>query len=117
MRLLLALLPALWAGNSLGAAELAGQTADQRIEALLVQVLAQPDVQFIRNGTPYDAATAVKFLRAKWDRQRAAIRTVHDFIDQVATKSSTTGQPYLIRFKDGRTVACRDFLTRLLTET
>lgn len=83
---------------------------DQRIEALLVHLAAQKDLRFIRNGSDYDAATAVKFLRGKWDRQRAAIRTAHDFVEKVASKSSATGQPYLIRLADGREVPCRDYL-------
>ena len=43
------------------------------------------------------------------------IKTTQDFIDRVASKSSTSGQAYLIRFKNGRTVECRKFLTQLLT--
>jgi len=35
----------------------------------------------------------VKFLRGKWDRQRAEIKTVQDFIAKAATKSSTTAKP------------------------
>ena len=51
---------------------------DQRIEALLAKVGQQPDVQFVRNGSAYDAATAVKFLRGKWDRQRTEIMSTDD---------------------------------------
>lgn len=90
---------------------------EQQIEALLTRVAARQDVQFVRNGQAYDATTAVKFLRGKWDRQKADIRTVGDFIDRIATKSSTTGQPYLIRFAGGQTVECRVFLTRLLAQS
>lgn len=89
---------------------------DRRIEALLTAVAAQKDAAFIRNGTTYDSATAVKFLRGKWSRQRTEIRTAEDFVVKIATKSSTTGQPYRLKFKDGREVDCADFLrTRLAT--
>ncbi len=102
-------------GGLLWAADAPAAPVEQEIEALLTRVATRQGVQFIRNGQTYDAATAVKFLRGKWDRQTAEIKTVGDFIDRIATKSTTTGQPYLIRFKDGRTVECRDFLTQLLT--
>jgi len=103
----------LWLGGLLWAADAPVLPVEQQIEALLTRVAARQDVQFVRNGQAYDAATAVKFLRGKWDRQKAEIKTVGDFIDKVASRSSTTGQPYLIRFADGQTVECRVFLTRL----
>ncbi len=90
------------------------RSEEQKIEALLAFVAAQKDIRFVRNGSDYDAATAVKFLRAKWDRQKAEIKTVSDFIDKAATKSSTTGQPYLIRFKDKTEMPCADFLRKQL---
>ena len=89
-------------------------TEEQKIEGLLTFIAAQKDIRFVRNGSDYDAATAVKFLRAKWDRQKAEIKTVQDFIDKAATKSSTTGQPYLIRMKDKTEVPCADFLRKQL---
>ena len=104
----------LWAGCLAAAAPPPTQADEQVIEKLLAQVAAQADVQFVRKGEAYDAATAVKFLRGKWDRQREDVNTVRDFIDKIATKSSTTGQPYLIKFKDGHTVECRDYLLGLL---
>lgn len=115
MRRLTAFILLLCAGTILLAAD--NQTAgeDTKIEALLAKVARQVDVRFVRNGKDYDAVTATKFLRGKWGRQRAGIKTTQDFIDKVAAKSSTSGQPYLIRFKDGKTVACREFLAQLLT--
>jgi hypothetical protein len=86
-----------------------------KIEALLGKVAAQTAVQFIRNGKVYDAATAAKFLRGKWERQKSEVTTVSDFIGKIATKSSTSGEPYHIRFKDGREIECAQFLKDLLT--
>lgn len=107
----------LWIGGLLWAADASVTPVEQEIEALLTRGAARQDVQFVRNGQAYDAATAGKFLRSKWDRQKADSKAVGDFIDRIATKSSTTGQPYLIRFKDGQTVECRVFLLRLLAQS
>ena len=41
--------------------------------------------------------------------QSFQIRTADDFIAKVASKSSTTGRPYLVRFSDGREVPTADF--------
>ncbi|MDB6115111.1 MAG: hypothetical protein JWQ62_2056 [Lacunisphaera sp.] len=106
------------AGLAAGAADQSPvvKTEEQKIEGLLAFVAVQKDIRFVRNGSDYDAAMAVKFLRAKWDRQRAEIKTVDDFIDKAATKSSTSGQPYLIRLKDRTEVPCADFLRKQLAE-
>jgi hypothetical protein len=74
----------------------------QKIEALIKHVEELKDAKFVRNGVEYDAKTAGAFLRGKWEANAAAIKTAQDFVDKAATTSSTTGQPYLIRFKDGK---------------
>ena len=70
----------------------------QKIEALIKQVGELKDAKFVRNGSIYEPAIAVRFLRGKWDTKEAEVKTVRDFIDKVATKSGTSGKPYLIRF-------------------
>jgi membrane-bound lytic murein transglycosylase len=80
-----------------------------KIERLIAVVETLPDASFIRNGKAYGPATAGKFLRGKWKDREASIRSVDDFIQNVATRSSTTGQPYLIRFNDGREIATAEF--------
>jgi len=85
-------------------------TEKQKIEALIKQVGDLKDAKFVRNGSTYEPATAVRFLRGKWDANKAEVKTVRDFIDKVATKSGTSGKPYLMRFNDGKDIPSRDFL-------
>jgi hypothetical protein len=68
------------------------------------------DATFIRNSRPYGAAAAAEFLRRKWRQREAEVGSAADFIEKVASFSSTTGQPYLIRFSDGRETPCAIFL-------
>ena len=89
---------------------------DTKIEALLVYVSSQTKVKFIRNGSEYDNATAVKFLRGKWDRQRGTVSSAKEFIDKIASRSSTSGKPYRIRLADGQEVDCAVFLSNRLAE-
>jgi len=82
----------------------------QKIEALISQVGDLKDAKFVRNGATYQPATAVRFLRGKWDANKAEVKTARDFIDKVATLSGTSGKPYLMRFNDGKEIPSREFL-------
>ena len=88
-----------------------GSSAEEagRIEALIAVVARMSDAAFIRNGQAYDSAVAAEFLRRKWQAQASNVASVKDFIEKVASFSSATGQPYLIRFGDGREIPCSVF--------
>jgi hypothetical protein len=90
-----------------------GLSEKEKIEALIKHVGALGDAVFIRNGSDYDAATAARFLRGKWEKD-PDVRTAKDFIARVASVSSTSGKAYLIRFKDGREVKSGEYLTKEL---
>jgi len=66
-----------------------------RIEALLTHVAGLSDAKFVRNGKEYDAKSAAKFLRRKWEVNEKQIHTAESFIKVAAMQSSTTGKPYL----------------------
>ena len=87
-----------------------------RIEYLLAIVASMRDAQFIRNGTSYDSAAAVRHLRLKLRAAGSRIKTAEDFIRYCASASSVSDRPYEIRFSDGRVVRSADFLRRKLSE-
>jgi hypothetical protein len=89
-------------------------TEKQKIQALIKHLEGLKDAQFVRNGTEYDAQTAAKFLRRKWEAHEATIKTARDFIDQVANVSSTSGKPYRIRLKGGQDMKLGDYLAEQL---
>jgi hypothetical protein len=82
----------------------------QKIEALVKHVEEMKDASFVRNGTKYDAKTAATFLRRKWKSNESAIKTARDFIEKVASVSSTSGKPYMIRRKNGKETKSGDYL-------
>jgi hypothetical protein len=86
----------------------------QKIEALIKHVENLKDAKFVRNDSEYDAKTAARFLRGKWDSNESKIKTARDFIEKAASVSSTSGKPYLIRFKDGKDVKTGDYLSEQL---
>jgi hypothetical protein len=95
--------------TALSAADLPPAT-EKQIEALIAAIERMTDAAFIRNGRPYGSAAAAEFLRRKWRHREADVGSADDFIEKVASFSSTTGQPYRIRFSDGRETPCATFL-------
>ena len=81
----------------------------KKIEALLTHI-EKLDAKFIRNGDEHDAKRAAEFLRVKWERADSDIKSASDFIEKLATKSSTSGKPYMIKFKDGKEVKSGEYL-------
>ncbi|MEX1230595.1 MAG: DUF5329 family protein [Planctomycetaceae bacterium] len=89
-------------------------TETEKITALIDHVENLEKTKFIRNGSAYDAKTAADFLRRKWKSRKSKIKTANDFIEQVATKSSISGKPYLIRFDDGNETKSGEYLREQL---
>lgn len=86
-------------------------TAEQaRIDRLIDYVETRKGVVFMRNGTDYSSEEAAKFMRGKMKMMGGDVTTAQQFIDQIASKSSTTGQAYLVRFNDGKTQTVAKFL-------
>ncbi len=84
-------------------------TEQQKIDALIHSVEVLPGAQFIRNGTAHDSKSAVEHLQMKRRYAGSRIKTAEDFIDCCASKSSMSGQPYQIRFANGKTVDAAAF--------
>lgn len=87
-----------------------------RIERLIDVVAHSTDRRFIRNGTDYDAATAARFLRLKWQAFSERVHTAEDFIREIGSQSGTSGARYRVRATDGSEEDSATFLTRLLTQ-
>lgn len=85
-----------------------------RILRLIDAVGQRQDIRFVRNGKEYTAAQAADFLRGKLQWNLEKIRTVRDFIVEVGTRSTTSGEIYLVRLADGRTLPSAEFLTQEL---
>jgi hypothetical protein len=88
----------------------------RKIEALIQHIETLTEAVFLRNNKAYSAQTAAHFLRGKWRTTLDDIATAQDFIAKVASVSSTTGQPYRIRFPDGHEVLSGDYLHTVLQQ-
>jgi uncharacterized FAD-dependent dehydrogenase len=99
-----------WAAHVGAAQESISPEEMARIEQLCESVARSKDVQFVRNGKPHTPDDAAKFLREKLKAMGGEVRTAEEFIDKIATKSSMSGEPYTVRFADGREMPSAHFL-------
>lgn len=72
--------------------------------------------EFFRNGSWYDAQQGAAHLRDKYEILATGdrIQTAEDFIEQAATKSSLSGQPYQVRCGGDKAVTTNEWLRDLL---
>ncbi len=80
-------------------------TEEQKINHLIIYI-GGLDAVFIRNNTEHSAKEAMEHLKRKRQRAGKRVKTVDDFITLLASRSSISGNPYIIRFKNGKEFRC-----------
>lgn len=89
----------------------------RRIE-FLIESVAQLDAVFVRNSTEHSPEEAAEHLEIKlryvMSRVNLSTFTAEQFVEQVASKSSLTGKPYMIHFSNGISVPAKDWLLNQL---
>lgn len=86
----------------------------QKIEKLIDSLESLQGATFIRNDESHTAAEAADHLRSKWKWAGNRITTAEQFIDQLATRSSQSGKPYIIRMADDTEVEAGPYLLEVL---
>lgn len=81
-------------------------TDNQKIDHLITYISKLNDAVFIRNESEHSAKDAAAHLQMKREKAGKRIKTVEDFIVKLASKSSMSGEPYMIRFKNGKEFSC-----------
>jgi aminoglycoside phosphotransferase (APT) family kinase protein len=77
-------------------------------------VSRRTDIRFVRNGKEYSSTQAADFLRGKLQWRIDKVATAQDFIEQVGTRSTASGEAYLVRLANGQTVPSAHFLAQEL---
>jgi hypothetical protein len=72
--------------------------------------------EFFRNGSWYDGKKAAAHLRDKYALLAAGqrLQTAEDFIEEAATKSSLSGQPYQVRCGADKALDTNPWLREML---
>lgn len=90
---------------------------EARIDAMLNALAQQKDLTFIRNGDAHNCDEAVSHLRLKLSNTRNRIDTAEQFIDKVASSSSISGKPYIVRIPGKTDENAQPYLHALIAET
>lgn len=79
----------------------------------LFEYLKESNCEFNRNGSWYSSAEAVKHLETKYNylMKKGLINTAEQFIDRAASRSSMSGQSYLVRCNDPKPIRSSDWFT------
>jgi hypothetical protein len=90
-------------------------TETDKIKFLLNE-LDKPEakLKFIRNGEEFTGKEAREHMQKKLDYAGSKIKTVNDFIDQIATKSYLTGNLYYVKFPNGTKIESAKWLRETL---
>ncbi|HNO78543.1 MAG TPA: DUF5329 family protein [Phycisphaerae bacterium] len=84
-----------------------------KIEFML-NAIDQSEFTFIRNGKPFDGQSAAKHLRNKLATSPTPVTKVDAFIEDFASRSSMTDEPYKVLTADGRELELGQWLRSLL---
>lgn len=87
-----------------------------RTESLLAELGKQQNLTFTRNGTEHSATDAESHLRLKLRKTEKRLNTTEQFIDNVASKSSITGEIYQVKDAQGNLLPANQYLHDLLKE-
>lgn len=83
----------------------------RKIENLL-EIIAASDVMFIRHEREFSGKTFAAHLRQKRQYFRPRDGTLAEFIDSVASRSLTSGEPYGVKLSTGETISAADWLNQ-----
>ena len=92
------------------------KTEKQKIAALLDVIAKTKGIEFVRNDRAYPSSAARRLMEGKLEKAGDQIKTAQDFIEHIATRSSTSGRVYQIKIADGRTTESAYWLRARLKE-
>lgn len=90
---------------------------EARINAMLNALAQKQDLTFVRNGDAHNCEEAVSHLRLKLGNTRNRIDPAEQFIDKVASSSSITGKPYIVKIPGKSDENAQPYLHALIAET
>lgn len=90
-------------------------TETDKIKFLLTELgKSDAKLKFIRNGEEFSGQEAREHMQKKLDYAGNKIKTVNDFIDQIATKSYLTGNTYYVKLPNGTKIESAKWLRETL---
>jgi hypothetical protein len=93
-----------------------GLTEPEKILLLIEAIAGMEDAVFIRNGVEHSSVEAAEHLKMKWQARSGDITSAEQFIEVIASRSSVSGEAYVIRQPDGTSVPSGEYLREKLGE-
>jgi hypothetical protein len=97
-------------------AESADRQREQARIAALLDTVERSGAAFIREERTYSAAEGRKHLERKLHHAGDRVTTAEQFIEEIASRSSTTGRPYFVKLPSGEQVETGPWLRQRLAE-
>lgn len=98
----------------LGLADNRGALERAKID-YLIELMEHSPYTFIRNGASYSGARGAAHLIWKYYRKVSKVNSAQGFIDEIATRSSLSGELYLVKLDGKSTYPLRDLLVNELS--
>jgi len=93
----------------------ADSTANEEID-FLIRMIGNSNFTFIRNGKDYTAKEGAAHMREKLRSAGYRVKTSEEFIEKIATRSSLSGEPYILKTPEGKKISTGHWLTEMLVE-
>lgn len=84
------------------------------VKYLIASLTQLKGAKYVRNGREYPEEEALMHLMVIWQMYESSIKKPEDFITIVASESSASGQPYVIRMSDGSEMKTEEWFVRQL---
>jgi hypothetical protein len=80
----------------------------------LIERLRESHLTFYRNREPHTGKEAANHVSMKRFRAGGLVKTARDFIKYIASRSSQTNQPYMVRLANGEMMPVKELLSNEL---
>ena len=99
-----------------GAGEVPDRQREQARITALLDAVERSGAQFIREKKAYSAVEGRKHLQRKLRHAGDRVKTAEQFIEGIASRSSTTGRPYIVKLPSGEQMETGPWLRQRLAE-
>jgi hypothetical protein len=89
---------------------------EEKIKRLIDAVAREPGMSFIRNGQPYTGEEAAAHLNRKYQAAGDKWLTAREFIEDLASRSSVSGQEHRVKLPDGTEQSASHWLSARLSK-
>ena len=90
-------------------------SSDDEIRYLISSV-GRDGCVFVRNDRSYTRRQAREHLRSKWRLNEQLVESAEDFIEKLASRSVTSGQPYMIQCRGEQPTTAREWFRARLEQ-